>query len=349
MSHENFLAEFKKNHPDREIIFLMVAGSHFFDLNGPTSDHDYRGIYLPSLQEFYEGEGKRKMSEYKTKEGNVLNNKNTAEDTDFTMYSITKFLELLAAGDFNMMEILHAPEDKILIDSDYMKELRAMRKSLLVNDISAFLGFIKKEYRRYGVNIHHYEQQEKLMKFMMNYQDHTRLYEIWNDILEYAKDKDFITFTETRSGHDKMLPTLKIAQRAFQNTVTAGHVVDAIRNKLETYGHRQKNMAASGVEFKGLYHAQRLIYEANDLLDFGELQIPLSPERLAYLRAIKEGTADQDTIFANIDNDIDALFAREKAATFNKPQVAALVEKLLFKLHGQKRVEYLTNKQGFRI
>jgi hypothetical protein len=39
MSHEHFLNEFKKNHPDREVIFLMVAGSHFFDLNGPKSDH----------------------------------------------------------------------------------------------------------------------------------------------------------------------------------------------------------------------------------------------------------------------------------------------------------------------
>ena len=343
MSHENFLAEFKKNHPDREIIFLMVAGSHFFDLNGPNSDHDYRGIYLPSLKEFYEGEGKRKMSEYKTKEGNVLNNKNSAEDTDFTMFSITKFMELLASGDFNMMEILHAPEDKILIDSDYMKELRAMRRSLLVNDISAFLGFIKKEYRRYGVNIHHYEQQEKLMHFMMKYEDHTRLYDIWKDIEEYAKDKDFITFTETKSGHDKMLPTLKIAQRAFQSTVTAGHVVDAIRNKLERYGHRQRNMAAAGVEFKGLYHAQRLIYEANDLYDFGEMRIPLSPERLEYLRAIKNGTADQETIFSNIDNDIDALFAREKSVVSNKKQVEELVGKLLFTLHGRKRIEYVMN------
>ena len=113
--------KFKENHPDKEIIFLIQAGSHFFDLNTPNSDQDFRGIYMPSNKEFYEGETKRKMVDYSTNPGNKKNVKNSSDDIDFTLFSITKFFQLLKAGDFNMMEMLHTPEDKILIDSSYMK------------------------------------------------------------------------------------------------------------------------------------------------------------------------------------------------------------------------------------
>ncbi len=53
---QEMVDKFNKNHPDRELIFLIKAGSHFFDLNTPQSDKDYRGVYMPSLKEFYEGE-----------------------------------------------------------------------------------------------------------------------------------------------------------------------------------------------------------------------------------------------------------------------------------------------------
>lgn len=342
-AHENFLAEFKKNHPDREVIFLMVAGSHFFDLNGPKSDFDYRGIYMPSTKEFYEGEGKRRMSEYKTKEGNVKNVKNDAGDVDFTMFSITKFLDLLASGDFNMMEILHAPEDKILIDSELMKELRDIRKSLMINDISAFLGFIKNEYKRYGVNIQHFTVQENFMKFLEQFHPHTVMKDVWKDIQEYAKNDEYISFTESQTGKKVYVPSIKVAQRLYQNTVRTGYIVDALRHRLSMYGHRQRNMAAAGVEYKGLYHAQRLIYEANDLFDLGEMEIPFNEKRHTYLKAIKEGTVPQEELFSNLDNDIEDLYMREKQIVTNRTQIRHIVDKLIFRIEGEQRIKYILN------
>lgn len=341
MSHEHFLNEFKKNHPGREVIFLMVAGSHFFDLNGPKSDHDYRGVYMPSLKEFYEGEGKRRMSEYKTKEGNKTNVKNDADDIDFTMFSITKFLDLLATGDFNVAEMLHAPDDKIIIDSPFMKELREVRQSIIINDISAFLGFIKNEYKRYSVNIEHYSIQENFANFLAKYHPHTLMKDIWKELEEYAKEDKFISFTESQTGAKIYVPSIKVAQRLYQNTVRTGYIVDSIRARLATYGHRQRNHAANGSEFKGLYHAQRLIYEANDLFDHGEMIIPFSPERHTYLKSIKEGTISQDELFENIDNEIEVLYHRERQIVTNRHHVRDRIDKIIFNLEAKKKIEYL--------
>ena len=342
---KQMLDKFKENHPDKEVIFLVQAGSHFFDLATENSDQDFRGIYMPSNKEFYEGETKRKMVEYKTQPGNKKNVKNTKNDVDFTLFSITKFFQLLKSGDFNMMELLHAPENKIIIDSPYITDLRSFRKSLLVNDISAFLGFIKKEYKRYGININHYKAQENLLKFLEKYDNHTRIKDIWKDVEEYAKNDNMISFTESRTGNNVYVKSFKIAQRLYQNTVTVEYIRQAIKQRLETYGHRQRNQASAGIEFKGLYHSLRLIYEANDLYDYGEFKIPFNKKRQELLLKIKTSNIDQETLFNFIDKEIDLLYKREKKMSnnSNRHQVGNLIDRLYFKLEGQKKVEYLLN------
>lgn len=341
-----FIDEFNELYPDRKLLFLIKAGSHFFDLNSPNSDSDFRGIYMPSEKEFYEGEPRRRFWERKTLEGNKTGVKNTKDDVDFYLFSYTFFLDLLKRGDFNCMEMLHAPQDKILINSPEMTALMAFRKNILVNDISAFLGFIKKEYRRYGVNINHYKIQEDLANFLRKYPVHTRLRDIWEDIKEYAKEDSQIIFTTSLTGNNNRVPTVKIAQRFYQNTVTTDYVVSAIDTRLKRYGHRQKNMAASGVEFKGLYHALRLIYEANDLFDHGEFEIPFNDFRHKVLKSIKNGTMGQEQIFDLIDISIDDLYDREKDVLTNRKDVEYTIDKIKFKLEGEKKIRYVENRHN---
>jgi predicted nucleotidyltransferase len=345
---KKFIDEFHELHPGREIIFLIKAGSHFFDLASPTSDTDYRGIYMPSLEEFYNGESKRKFFERKTLAGNKTGVKNTKEDTDMYLFSYTFFLDLLKRGDFNCMEMLHAPDDKILINSEEMQYLSIIRKTLLVNDISAFLGFIKREYRRYGVNINHYKIQKEFADFLRPYLPHTKLEDIWSEIKEYAKDDPQIVFTTSLTGNNNRVPTLKIAQRMYQNTVKVDYVVKGIDSRLKKYGHRQKNMAKAGVEFKGLYHALRLIYEANDLYDHGELKFPFDKKRHKVLKSIKDGTAKKNYIFKLIDSEIDKLYDREKETITNRPSIEYRVNKLLFNIEGKAKIKYLTEGQDDR-
>jgi predicted nucleotidyltransferase len=339
--YQQFVDEFNELFPDRKLLFLVKAGSHFFDLNSPNSDTDYRGIYMPSKQEFYEGEGRRRFWERKTTPGNRTGVRNSKDDVDFYLFSYTFFLELLGRGDFNCLELLHAPQDKIIIDSPEMQYLTSIRKNLIVNDISAFLGFIKKEYKRYGVNIHHYEAQQNFYDFLIKFNPHTRLKDIWGEIKEYAKNDNQIVFTESFTGKKEMVPTLKLAQRLYQNTVRVDYVTKALKQRFDTYGHRQKSMAVSGKEFKGLYHALRLIYEANDIFDYGEMQLPFSPERHQMLRNIKDGNIEQEELFNLIDSEIDRLYNREKETTSNKERVQYTINKIINQKIGEQKIKYL--------
>ena len=336
---DKLIDKFNTLYPARKLLLFFVAGSHFFDLNTKKSDLDFKGIYLPSAEEFYNGESRRKMIDWKTK--NKKGEKNNNEDIDCTIFSITKVFELLKNGDFNVMEMFFVPQDKIIIDSAEMKYYRNMRKSLLVNDISSFLGFIKKEYKRYGINAYHYKSQEDFLNFLQKYDHHTKLRDIWQEIEEYAINEQHIMFTESLTGNNVHVPSIKVAQRLYQNTVKVEYVRQALAENLAKYGHRQKQCAKAGVEFKGLYHALRLIYQANDLYDYGEFKIPFSRERHGILWCTKTSQIGQEKLFNLIDKEIENLYTREKTVSSNKHQVNSLIDKLAFKLQGQMKLKYI--------
>lgn len=332
--------KFQQNNPHKQIVLLFEAGSHFFDLNGPHSDRDYRGLYLDMYQDSFESNvSKIYQVEYKTKIGS---GKNSSEDIDFNLFSLTSFFNLLGRGDFNCMEMLHVPENKIIFKTPLYDELVSIRKNILVNDISAFLGFIKKEIKRYGTNIFHYKLQEDFLNFIKQWPPHDRLKDHWEEIQCYGQDIKGIRFVETKisnSGNTKFIPTLNIAERDHQYTSSIKYVAEAIQNILDKYGHRQKNMAASGVEFKGLYHALRLIYEANDLLDFGEFVFPFNQERHQILSNIKNGKVTQDYVFSLIDSEIEKLYDREKLVISNKERVQREIDRLDFLLRGRFSIQ----------
>lgn len=335
---DNWIKEFNGIFPDRKILFLCKAGSHFFNLNTSNSDTDYKGIYLPSPKEFYEGESRRRFYEKKTQ--NV--GKNNKDDFDLYLYSLTQFYDLLGKGDFNCMELLFCPKNKIIQSSEYYQNLVNMRESLLVNDISSFLGFIKKEYRRYGVNINHYGEQLNLLNYLKTYPQNLRLSNIWENLKKYSKNNTFIKFTVSETGKKgNYIPSIKIAQRLYQNTVKIEYVVNAIENRLNSYGHRQKNMAINGKEYKGLYHALRLIYEANDLLSVGKFKIPFDEDRHNILLSIKKGEVEQDWLFNLIDSEIDSLQNIENKVKSNSKQVVSLIDKLKFYLIGSNSINYV--------
>jgi len=291
---------FQKDHPDKELLFLMISGSHFFNLNTPSSDLDFRGIYISrSGTDCLNDE-----VEYKT---NKTKEKNSSLDVDVNLYSLKKYLNLLGRGDFNMMEILYAPEDKILFSSTIFKELQNLRSGLLVNDITSFLGFISKEYKRYGIDSNHLGIQQKFLCFLKTLPETDRLIKHWDKVEAYESDpQNFLKLSETKNVNST-IKTIIIAKRTYHATCQISTIKEEITEGISKYGARRKAQALSGVEFKGLYHAQRLLYEAFDLIDYGGFKFPFTKERHDYLLSIKDGTIHPEILFKGIDEDKNSL------------------------------------------
>lgn len=339
---DNILHRFEKENPNKQLILLFKAGSHFFDLNGPNSDTDYRGIYIDDIQDSYESNrDKIYLLDYKTKE--VERSKNSKDDCDVTLFSLSSFIKLLKKADFNSMEILYTPEDKILFKTPLFDELVRNRNRYIVNDTSAFIGFIRREAKRFGVNIYNYDIQMRFLNFLRQFDRKDRMFEHWDEIKVYSSNNNneikFLNSVIDDKKSSKNINSIVVASRMHISTATVGYVIDAIEKICETYGHRSKDMATGEENYKGLYHAMRLIYEANDIFDYGEFKLPFSEERHRTLWNIKNNNVDKDWLFSTIDDEIEKIRIRDMNSVSNRKEVEHILDKLESTLKGRMTLQ----------
>jgi predicted nucleotidyltransferase len=69
-------------------VVNMLFGSHLYGLNTPTSDEDFKGIYIPTLKELLLHSYPDTV-DYSTGPKDA---KNSAGDTDITVHSLSKFV-----------------------------------------------------------------------------------------------------------------------------------------------------------------------------------------------------------------------------------------------------------------
>ena len=107
------------------IIGETVVGSQLYGLATPESDVDTKGIFKLPIDELL-----------KFSYPNQIND----EKNDSVFYELKRFLDLAMSGNPNILEVLYAPDDKILIDSIDYKFLRENRATFLTRNIRNSLG-----------------------------------------------------------------------------------------------------------------------------------------------------------------------------------------------------------------
>ena len=85
--------------PGSKPLFLVVRGSHAYGTNIETSDVDYAGVFIQSLEDIL---GNRYVEQ-------VNDDKN-----DIVIYEIRRFLELLGKNNPTVLELLNTPEDCVV-------------------------------------------------------------------------------------------------------------------------------------------------------------------------------------------------------------------------------------------
>ncbi len=83
------------------IIFKCIVGSQAYGTSTPTSDTDYKGVYLQSNEEILTGKYRQQLEVSK----------------DETYYEVARFLDLLRTANPTMLELLFMPDECIISKS----------------------------------------------------------------------------------------------------------------------------------------------------------------------------------------------------------------------------------------
>jgi len=128
---EQLLKLIEEKSPGAKPLYLVIRGSHAYGTNVETSDTDYAGVFIQSME-------------------NILGNKYTEQinddNNDTVIYEVRRFLELLGSNNPTVLELLNTPEDCIIYkDPSFDLILNDREKFITKICAKSFGGYAKQQ------------------------------------------------------------------------------------------------------------------------------------------------------------------------------------------------------------
>jgi len=293
-------------------IIKMLFGSHLYGTNTPSSDMDYKGVYLPTKKQIILGTFKKSISE-NTKQGS--DTKNTKDDIDTEMYSLHYFIDLACAGETVALDMLHAPMEFWTLSTDedgkpctyhpIWMEIIDQRNMFYTKNLKAFVEYARRQASKYGVKGSRLNDAFRVLEFLGEAgvegamaDTSYRLRDVWDQL---PVGEHIRKIPATPESND--LRMYEVCNRQMQETVTLGYAIKMVGNFYEAYGSRAKMAAENkGVDWKAVSHAFRAAYEVKQLLTEGTITFPL--REAEFLKQIKTGQLDYMSVVAPALNDL---------------------------------------------
>ena len=254
-------------------IFKSIHGSKLYGTDHAGSDTDYKVVYAKSLSELIT-------------DAPDCYREQTPNDTEF--FSLRKFCLLLGQQQTNAIEMLFTPENLILETSPAWDQLRANKHRLVSKNILPFVGYAKQQARVYSEKGNSLNMLNELLADLNRWQmyhvvsDDTKAWEYTDgNLASIALDRLCEKYPEMISRgekHDNVGDTVdyyQILDKQFECLVSFKEWKTRVELMISRYGERAKSAAKDGAfDRKAMYHAVRIIDEAIELLDTGELIFP---------------------------------------------------------------------------
>lgn len=258
---------------DHTILVEMIFGSHLYGTDSPTSDKDYKGVFLPSQRDMYLARIPKSLS-FNTKSGSTT--KNTTDDIDRELYSLQYFFELAKKGETVALDMLHAPHE-FWIEYDPAWEIIHHNRSLFyTKTLSSFVGYARTQAAKYGIKGSRLAEAKKVLEVLH----------------AFPKQKvlDILTFLPTGNhcGPSENGMAYEVCGKKMTLNAKTDTYVPMLENFVREFGERARQAETNqGIDWKAISHAFRAGYQVKAILTEGDFTYPLKES--AFLRQVKSG------------------------------------------------------------
>jgi hypothetical protein len=313
-----------------KILIKAIAGSHLFGTNTPSSDQDFKGVFIPDADDILLGKFDQTIHQSTNKE---VGQKNTKDDVDVEFYSLDKFLKMLYQGQTVAWELLFTPDHMILEMDPAWNEVRAYAPFLVNKKVDAFIGYCKQQAHKYGVRGSRLNTIETVLKLFEKCNERTTLGCHEHEISEILK-LEHAEMIKDKNGKN----LLTICGKKFGLDTRLEYVIEPLQKYYAEYGDRSRKAKENqGIDWKALSHAVRVCMQAISLLETGKIELPMSYERIKLLKAIKAGELSFEQVANYIEEYQDLMLeAREKSTLPAEPNLDMFQE--IQKLHYKRAI-----------
>ena len=314
-----------------DTVVRIEFGSHLYGTNTPSSDHDYKSVYVPCASDILLQRVKGSLGhKVKRFEGD----KNSPEDTDDELYSLQRYLELLSEGQTVAIDMLFTPTP--LITSPLWETIRSHKNLLLTKRSAAFVGYCRTQANKYGIKGSRVAAAKEAKEFFKTHCDRlgttAKLHEIADLIPSLTGEHTKLLELETTPGNREHFFECCNRKISFGNTIKMAH--DVFSHIYDNYGKRAKLAQTNeGVDWKALSHAVRVATEALELLATAHITFPL--RNAAHILEIKRGLLPYDAVADEIEGLLKRVEQASKDSTLREEVDHAFIDDLVYQAHRQ--------------
>ena len=263
---------------ENKTIVRIKYGSHLYGTETAASDTDYKGVFLPTKKQIFLGSIPKSYNNAKKK---IRGQKNTAGDVDLEVYSLHYFIKLACEGQTVALDMLHAPRDMILESSDTWESIIANREKFYTKNLSAFVGYARKQAAKYGIRGSRLNAAQVLINLLLKCEQNEKLTTVW-ELLPVGEHMQFIE--NSING----IRQYQICGKIIQETQKVDYTLRIFKKFYLDYGHRAKEAARNkNIDWKAVSHALRAAYQVKQLLTENTIAFPL--KEASFLKEVKQG------------------------------------------------------------
>jgi len=304
---------------ENNVILLTRFGSHLYGTDTPTSDVDYKGIFIPSLEDILLNRVKKSINF----DSNKSNEKNGTGDIDCELYSIHHFFHLASKGETVTIDLLHVSMENILHMKKIWERIHENRSMFYTSEMNALVGYARKQAAKYGLRGSRLNAADSFLKLLKSVDPEQRMSTIWKE-LPVSEHCQHMEYDPDQNG----IYHYNFCGKIVQSTAKVCYVIDMVEKFIDQYGHRAKLARQNlGVDWKAISHAIRAAYQLIEIYCTGDLHFPLSSK--VYIKRVKSGVLDFGEVIAHLEELMEIVERLSETSTYPKAVDKEKVDKLL--------------------
>lgn len=321
-------------------ILLCLTGSRLYGINNEESDYDYKGICIPSIKYFFGISNFEQFDEFKDVNSEWNSIYPILNKTDSQIYSITKYVQLANLNNPNILELLWIDPKNYIVKTKLADRLIALKKEFLSTKVYySYSRYAWSQIRRVRTHrgwLQAYKEDPNFFNIAPNPKDYGLdenplrkeqlnaflefLYILLDDAAQYHEIKDevfnkfdFKGWLKQRSIDKDLLDRVQYYTRSTNDFMTLLHNTQTYRQAIQDYEsfHSWKKNRNSkravleekvGMDCKHVAHAYRLLKSGIEILEGKGLQPDRRDIDANYIKQIRNGEVDYDSIMSEVDS-----------------------------------------------
>lgn len=287
-------------------IVKMVYGSALYGTSTPTSDTDYKGVFLPDLTDLLLARAPR---HHHTSTGSGVT-KNTPTDVDTELFSLHAFIDEACKGETFAIDMLHAPHDMLLESTPTWSALRSLRRKFYSKNLKAFVGYARRQAAKYGIKGSRLASARVVLELMEQVAQHGPLFTMSNLHGEIARRQLEHVHIDDDKGW------VEVCGKKLLWNARISEYLPTVRRFVSEFGDRAVQAELNqGIDWKALSHALRAAIEVRQIIVNRDIIFPLTDA--PYLLQVKQGLLPFQQVQADLERRMDEL--EHLAATCDLP------------------------------